>query len=167
MKKLFSVILMVFLAFSLSACATPENRLLSDDLETLLTELINAENLSEDAIKFLSELSIEEVKGSDKVEWHLGSDDIRFDRAVTAVPAMATTPFELTLVRANANQDVNNLKDNIETHANPLKWVSFTVDPENVIVDNIGDVIILIMSDNYLYELHEAFERLEDKYVPN
>jgi hypothetical protein len=43
-----------------------------------------------------------------------------------------------------------------------MKWVCVGVDPDNVIVDSIGDVVILIMSDDNAQALHQAFLALQD-----
>ncbi len=159
MKTILAFFTAITFIMTLTACNEPENRVLEDDLETIMEDILTDEELSDES--FFEGLTIEEVR-DDKVEWHLGTDDVSFEKAVSAVPAMSTTPFELTLIRANANQDVSALKDTIEEHADPLKWGSFTVDPENVLVDNIGDVVILIMSDDFIEDLHVSFERLKE-----
>jgi hypothetical protein len=49
----------------------------------------------------------------------------------------------------------------IRNNVNPQKWICVGVDRENVIVDSIGDLVILIMSDNGPQALHEAFLNLK------
>ena len=42
------------------------------------------------------------------------------------------------------------------------KWVCVGVDPDNIIVDSIGDIVILIMSDTDAQDLHQAFLSLKN-----
>jgi hypothetical protein len=53
--------------------------------------------------------------------------------------------------------DIEKLKSEIKENVNPNKWVCVGVDPSNIIVDNIGDLVILIMSDTDAQALHSAF----------
>jgi len=160
MKKSGALFFMAIFAITLAGCTNLDNTVLEDSLEDILDNLYAYENLSEDALSFADGLSVRAVT-SDNAEFHLGSDRIRYDEAISFVPAMSTTPFELTLIRTRGNQDPADLISDIEDNVDPQKWVSFGVDPSNVIVDNIGDVVILIMSDNFAHELHEAFLSLD------
>lgn len=160
MKKLLAFGVAALLVFTLAGCGAPENRILEDDLETVLEDIYDYDGLSEDAQSFVSGLAVEEVS-ADEAEFHLGKDGLDFDRAIASVPSLGTSPFELTLVRTERGQDVEALKNEINDSIDPWKWVSFGVEDENVVVDNIGDVVVIIMSDNYAHELHEAFLDLE------
>ncbi len=160
MKKLFAFILTGLFALTLTACGAPENRVLEEDLETILEDIYAYDGLSEDAESFVSGLTVEEVSADD-ADFHLGKDGLAFDRAIASVPSLGTAPFELTLVRTERGQDVEGLKDDIRDNIDPWKWVSFGVEDENVVVDNIGDVVVIIMSDDYAHELHDAFLNLE------
>lgn len=151
---------MALFALFLGACSAPENRVLEADLDTLIDEIYSYEGLSEDAKDFTENLEKKEVS-EDKTAYHLGSEDIEYEKALASVPSLSNTPYELTLVRTTRNQDVEATITEIEENIDPMKWVSYGVDEENVIVDNIGDVIVIIMSDNYAGELHEAFLALE------
>ena len=48
-------------------------------------------------------------------------------------------------------------KINEKENVDPMKWVCVGVDTKNILVDNIGDVLILVMSDEAGKALHEAF----------
>ena len=54
-------------------------------------------------------------------------------------------------------KELQDIKDNI----NPRKWICVGVEEDNVIVDNIGDLVILIMDNNYPDTLHENFKNLK------
>jgi hypothetical protein len=38
-----------------------------------------------------------------------------------------------------------------------MRWVCVGVDPANIYVDSVGDVVMLVMSDDAGKALHEAF----------
>ena len=57
--------------------------------------------------------------------------------------------------------DIEKIKEDIKANVNPQKWVCVGVDPDKVIVDSIGDVIIIIMSNDEGKALHDAFLALK------
>jgi hypothetical protein len=74
---------------------------------------------------------------------------------------MMPSAYSLCLVRVKEGADVEKIKAEIKENVDPMKWVCVGVDPANIIVDNIGDIIVLIMSDSHAQELHLAFRALE------
>lgn len=156
MKKIIYVLSIVMIGLGLLGCSSSENRILEADLESILADMYDYEGLEEETKNFLENLNTKDVE-DEKADFHMGSDDVKYKRAIASVPSLSTTPFEVTLIRTSRNANIENEISKIEDHINPMKWLSFGVEPENVIIDNIGDVIIIIMSDNYAEELHEAF----------
>lgn len=164
MRKIITVSILTIFVLTLSACGGPhEERVLKEDLETLLEDIHEYEHLDADTKDFLENLEVKDVT-EEREEYHLGTDNYDYIRAIANVPQLSTTPFELTLVRVAAGEDIEAMKDGIEDNVDPMKWGSFGVDPENIVVDNIGDVIVIIMSDDHAEALHEAFLALEDLY---
>ncbi len=160
MKKIISVFSLMLLGGLLVGCNTPQNRILEDDLNSILETMYAYEGLEEDTQSFLENLAVKEVE-DDRAEFHMGSDDVNYSEAIASVPSLGTAPFEVTLIRASRNADIDAEISEIESNINPMKWVSFGVEPENIVVDNIGDVIIIIMSDEHVDEIHEAFLSLK------
>ena len=89
--------------------------------------------------------------------YFLGKDDIEFEEAIASEPIMSPGAYSLCLVRVKRGADIEKAKIDIKENVDPRKWICVGVDPSNVYVDNIGDVIILIMSDNEGEALHNAF----------
>ncbi|MDI9463419.1 MAG: hypothetical protein QM368_07430 [Bacillota bacterium] len=87
--------------------------------------------------------------------------EIDFQEAVASEPLIMPSAYELCLVRVKEGADIENIKKQIKDNVDPMKWVCVGVDPENIIVDNIGNVIILIMSDDQGEALHKAFLALQ------
>ena len=52
-------------------------------------------------------------------------------------------------------------KKEILEEVNPRKWICVGVEEDKVIVDSIGDLVILIMDNNYPETLHENFKNLK------
>ena len=65
-------------------------------------------------------------------------------------------------MRVGEGTDIEQLKQDIKDNVNPQKWVCVGVDPDNIIVDSIGDIVILIMSDTDAQDLHQAFLSLKN-----
>ena len=160
MKKIITAFSLVLFGLLLAGCTTSENRVLEDDLNTILETMYAYEGLEEDTRNFLENLTVKEVE-DDRADFHMGSDDVNYSEAIASVPSLGTAPFEVTLIRASRNADIEAEISEIESNINPMKWVSFGVEPENIVVDNIGDVIIIIMSDDHVDEIHEAFLSLQ------
>jgi hypothetical protein len=55
--------------------------------------------------------------------------------------------------------DIEAAKTLIKDSVNPAKWICVAVDPSNVVVDNIGNLVVLIMSDDSA-KIHESFLKL-------
>ncbi len=160
MKRIITAFSLVLFGMLLAGCTTPENRVLEDDLNAILETMYAYEGLEEDTRNFLENLTVKEVE-DDRADFHMGSDDVNYSEAIASVPSLGTAPFEVTLIRASRNADIEAEISEIESNINPMKWVSFGVEPENIVVDNIGDVIIIIMSDDHVDEIHEAFLSLQ------
>lgn len=156
MKKIIFALAIVIFGLALTACSSSENRVLDDNLETILADMYEYEGLGEETKSFLENLNTKEVE-DEKADFHMGTDDVKYTKAIASVPSLSSTPFEVTLIRTSRNANIEDEISKIEEHIDPMKWLSFGVDPENVVVDNIGDVIIIIMSNDYADELHEAF----------
>ena len=82
----------------------------------------------------------------DNAGYYIGiSDPAVFTEALSSDAMINVVPHSVCLVKVAEGQDVEEVKAMIEENANPNKWICAFA--ETVIVDNVGDVIILIMSD--------------------
>ena len=59
----------------------------------------------------------------------------------------------------STDKDIEDAKEKIKENANPRKWLC--VEAENVVVENNGDLIILIMSDSKTETLKTNFKKLK------
>ncbi|HHX74728.1 MAG: DUF4358 domain-containing protein [Firmicutes bacterium] len=163
MKKLVVVSLVLICVLALGGCRKQDSQAgrLEESLEDILAHIYaNAE--LDDFFREYLKTGVETVEiNSENCSYHLGTE-IDFAEAIASVPLMMPSAYELCLVRAKEGADIEALKESIEENVDPQKWVCVGVDPENIIVDNIDDVIILIMSDEQGKALHDAFLALAE-----
>lgn len=141
MKKI-SLILCVVLGFALlTGCGKTANseKMLDGSLEEIMNKVY--EGIPEDSLPMVGNQPIT----AEMSEYNVGVAADRYKEAQSGDALIGSIPHSVVLVRAKSMDDVAELKADIEKNANPRKWVC--VEAEKVIVDSIGDVIILIMSD--------------------
>ncbi len=162
MKKLILLLLTSTILFSLTACQTetgntnPGNKL-EGNLESILDKIYKNAEVDESFKDFVENgLLTIEIK-PDNAAYYLGKDGIEFISAIASEPMMSTSAYSLVLVRVNENTDIAKIKTAIKENVDPMKWVCVGVDPDNVIVDNIGDVVFLLMSDFETEALYNSF----------
>ena len=169
MKKFLQTIsmLMLSLALALSAagCAGQGNDKksgsnLEGTLEDILKQIYEKAELSDDFREYtLDSLLLNEINEENE-EYHLGKKGIVYKEAIISEPMMMPSAYALCLIRANEDQDIEALKTEIKNSANPNKWICVGVDEKNVMVDNVGDVVILVMSDDNAQPIMDAFKAL-------
>lgn len=99
---------------------------------------------------------------NDNVEYFLGLKNMdNIEEAVASDAMMMATAHSVCLVRAKDGADVEALKEEIRTSANPRKWICVGVDPEDVIVVNQGNLILLVMSQAAPQEIADSFMALD------
>ncbi len=185
MKRTTLILAAIMITFSLAACGgdieneetqnpgteAPESQLPSESeppvnidgsLEEILHEIYETATLSESFREFTKNGLITTKINQGGSEYFFGTDDIEFKEAIASEPMMTTSAYSLCLMRLNDEESVDKIKETIKNNVNPQKWICVGVKRENVIVDNMGDLVILIMSDNEADSLHEAFLKLAE-----
>jgi len=177
MKKLLLLFLSILLFIGLIACQSQDvdsdptenpdgeqetqNENLEGSLEDILQKIYETAEVDDQFREYIKEgLQTQEIT-DENIVYHLGKEGIEFEEAIASEPIMMPSAYSLCLVRVKDGADVEKIKSEIKENVNPQKWVCVGVDPNNVIVDNIGDVIILIMSDDQGKALHDAFLALK------
>ena len=82
----------------------------------------------------------------ENVEYYLGTTDIAYEEALASESGVGSIPHSVVLVRVKENADIKAIKTKIKDSVNPRKWVC--VEAEKVVVENRGNLIILIMSSS-------------------
>ncbi|WP_326907255.1 hypothetical protein [Sedimentibacter sp. MB31-C6] len=172
MKKILLLFLALILVFSITACQSEsadtnpdenieENTNLEGSLESILDKIYDNANVSDSFKEYIdSGLQTVEIT-SEESGYFLGKDSIEFESAIASEPIMSASAYSLCLLRVKEDADIEKIKSDIKENVDPQKWVCVGVDPDKVIVDNIDDVIILIMSDDEGKALHDSFLELK------
>lgn len=134
---------------------------LEGSLEEIMDKIYETANVDANFKEYIKTGLMKEEVTAERAEYHLGKADIEFEEALASEPMMQPGAYSLVLVRVKEGADVEKIKTDIKENVDPMKWVCVGVQEENVIVDSIGDIIFLVMSDDQAKPLHEAFLALK------
>lgn len=170
MKKLYLIILALVMVFSITACQSndvdsnpTENNNLEGSLESILDKIYETVDVDDSYRDYIENRLVTTEVTAENAGYFLGDEKIEFESAIASEPMMTSSAYSLCLVRVKEGADIEKIKSDIKENVDPRKWICVGVDPSNVIVDNIGDVVILIMNDDIGGSLHDAFLQLKEK----
>ncbi len=150
MKKWVSAFLACALLFSLAGCkkqaAEPA---VEGTLEEIMARVYTASGLSE--LPNLGNVALT----SENAASYLGAE-VAITEGLASEALISAIPHSVCLVRLQDGADVTAVKKTILENANPNKWICVSVDPADVVVDSIGNLVILIMADGS-EALHKGF----------
>lgn len=85
---------------------------------------------------------------ADNMAFFLGVNDIKFDEALASEPMMSSQAHSVVLLRASKGEDIEAIKSKIKENVDGRKWICVEVDENNILTNNIGNLIVLIMDEN-------------------
>ena len=143
MKKIIGLVIIMAVTLSCVGCGQKNiEGNLSDLMDQIYAEV------PEDKIPiFLEKTEITK----ENVENFLGSKDIEFEEALVSEPGISSIAHSVILVRTKKGADVEKVKAQIKV------WV----EDEDVIIDNKGDLIVVIMTNDISEELYNGFKKLK------
>lgn len=127
----------------------PEESVLNGELKDIIEKIYSISEVQ------LPKTVCTEVTSSNS-KYYLGTEKIEFSEALASEPFMGSFAHSMVLLRVNKGADIDKIKGEIKNNVDPRKWICVGVEPENVIVDNVDNLIILIM-DKESEKLHKAF----------
>lgn len=150
MKKLLSLgVAMLAVVILLTGCGSNN---LSMSAKEVIDEVYKDVNI---------EFPIGETMEIDQesMAYHLGVDNLKVEEAYVSDAMMSSQAHSVAVIKLKDGEDVAAAKKAIEDNANPRKWLC--VEAEQVIVENIGNTIILIMSNKDIApKIQENFKNL-------
>ncbi|WP_139903008.1 hypothetical protein [Clostridium thermarum] len=165
MKKIITLILALLTVFSLAACKPAggsKTSNLEGSLEDILKKIYDTAKVDDNFKEYIKSGLQNETVTAERAEYFLGKADIEFKEALASEPIIRPGAYSLVLVRVKEGADVEKIKKDIKENVDPMKWICVGVKEENIIVDNIGDIVFLVMSDDQAKPLHDAFLALKN-----
>lgn len=99
---------------------------------------------------------------SENVEYFLGLKTMDgIEEAIASEAMMSSVAHSVCLVRAKDGTDVAKMMKDIKENVNPQKWVCVGVEPDQVIVKNQGNLILLVMNPDAPQEIADSFMALD------
>ena len=160
MKKLIALALVLVLALSMAACGAKETeKTISGALPEIIDRLYDEADVDDETRQFLKTGLMTTDIPAENLEYFFGVSDVNFKVAVASEPLINAKAFSICLMRVADGTDIEALKAEIHEKANPNKWICVGVDPSDVRVESVGDLVLLIMAaDSEKYS--EAFYAL-------
>lgn len=84
----------------------------------------------------------------ENIKYFLGTSDIEYEEALASEPGISSIAHSVVLVRTKENADIESIKTKIKENVDPRKWMCVEVPKDDVIVENRGNLIILIMVED-------------------
>ena len=156
MKKIITGAICAALLLTLVACGSNSNTSAAH-VDGTLSEIFAKiyENADIESPLATYEIAVDDTNKASM----LGSTEVNFTEGLASEAMIMTIPHSMVLIRVAEGTDIEATKKLIQDNVDPRKWICVGVDPEDVIVDNIGDLIFLVMSaDAQAY--HDSFLKL-------
>lgn len=87
-------------------------------------------------------------------EYLLGTTEVDYEDAAYSIPLINAIAYQCVVLRVEDGDDVQEVKQQLSDNADPRKWVC--VEPESILVENVGDVILFVMADEQTAEALQA-----------
>lgn len=155
MKKILRVISIIAITLLFAGCTKQEN------LTQSLTEIMDKIYANVDEDKLPMALGNIEIT-DDNLEGYTGLKSLDYESGLASESQVGSIAHSVVLLRVKDSVDIEQTKKDIKSNVNPRKWLCVGVDDEkNVIVDNIGNTIVLIMNNDIAEGLHNNFLSLK------
>ena len=141
MKKISVLVLVFVLMFTFVACSAPTEEKLEGSLTEIMQQVYEGIDTE---LPSLADTAITKENSS----YFLGVEGMDFVEGIASEPMISAIAHSVCLVRVEDGSDIEQIKANIKDNVDGRKWICVGVEEENIIVENIGDVIILAMTEN-------------------
>lgn len=182
MKKILILMMVGILAFTLIACDntqepvdgnkdnTEDNTVIDDngdeaedDLDSDVSEDVIVDMTLEEIIDKMYELTglefpstMKQALTDENMLYMLGVDNFKYLEGLTSEPMMTSQAHSIVLFTVEADADIETIMADIKANVDGRKWICVGVEEENILVDHVGNHIVLIM-DQASEALMDAF----------
>ena len=153
MKKIGYVFMIIMVCFLFIGCGKNQSNI-QEPLSDVMKKLY--ENISEDEMPLLE--TIEVTK--ENQEYYLGNVSFNYQEALASEPVMSSIAHSVVLIRLKDTKNIESIKKEIKEKVDPNKWICVGVEDKNVIVVSKGNLILLVMDDEYATQIRDNFLNL-------
>ena len=93
----------------------------------------------------------------ENVAYFAGIEKLDGAEGLASEALIGSIAHSVVLVKAKEGTDIEALKAEMKEKVDPRKWICVGVEREEVIVDNIGNTIIMIIDGTVADKIHESF----------
>lgn len=153
MKKIGYVFMIIMICFLFIGCGKNQSNI-QEPLSDVMKKLY--ENISEDEMPLLE--TVEVTK--ENQEYYLGNVSFNYQEALASEPVMSSIAHSVVLIRLKNTKNIESIKKEIKEKVDPNKWICVGVEDKNVIVVSKGNLILLVMDDEYATQIRDNFLNL-------
>lgn len=158
MRKVFLTVLICLMVIGVAGCSKADTETSQPEITGTLEEIM--EKVYSGVEIQLPQTNITAIN-DENIEYFLGTADIEYAEAIASEPMMSSIAHSIALVKVDDQADIEDIKSKIKSNVDGRKWICVGVDDDQIIVDNIGNLVILIMDRNSEV-LHESFLSLAE-----
>jgi len=117
-----------------------------------------------DGIYLVSGIEAEKDEFIAQLSSFIGADaeKISLTEAIVCEPMMTSRAHSVAVLRVAEGADMDMVKKEIKENVDPRKWICVGVNPANVHVENIGNLVLLAMDDGIADQLSANFRSLDN-----
>ena len=153
MKKIGYVFMITMICFLFIGCGKNQSNIqepLSDVMKKLYENISEAEMLLLETVEVTKE----------NQEYYLGNISFNYQEALASEPVMSSIAHSVVLIRLKDTKNIESIKKEIKEKVDPNKWICVGVEDKNVIVVSKGNLILLVMDDEYATQIRDNFLNL-------
>lgn len=153
MKKIGYVFMITMICFLFVGCGKNQSNI-QEPLSDVMKKLY--ENISEDEMPLLETVDVTK----ENQEYYLGNVSFNYQEALASEPVMSSIAHSVVLIRLKDTKNIESIKKEIKEKVDPNKWICVGVEDKNVIVVSKGNLILLVMDDEYATQIRDNFLNL-------
>ncbi len=120
-----------------------------DELENILDDIVASTEFADADYQGMVVDSTSAVEiTEDMEEYHMGSTEYTFERAVVREPMMSSQAFSLMLINTATAEDAQAIADEIGGTVDPMKWVCVCVEEDDVKVATKDNLVFVVMAQD-------------------
>lgn len=153
MKKIGYIFMITMICFLFIGCGKNQGNI-QEPLSDVMKKLY--ENISEDEMPLLENVEVTK----ENQEYYLGNVSFNYQEALASEAVMSSIAHSVVLIRLKDTKNIESIKKEIKEKVNPNKWICVGVEDKNVIVVSKGNLILLVMDDEYATQIRDNFLNL-------